>query len=112
MKNLTKLIKTLPVAELNGVSTEIFALLEKQIGILRELGSTTIVYELDSSDLWVLHSVVCLGAEHPGFQDLTPQSKAAVERFRRFCRRIWMGQGMSPDEARTLDELRVEVNKT
>lgn len=87
------------------------ALLSKHAGLLKQYGSQVVAYEFDGIDLCVLHRVVRLGAEHPGFQCLSPQSKQAVERFRGFCKRVWMRHGLSAGEADMLDRLREEFQE-
>lgn len=105
-------MKGTPGGGIGGDSAEVAALLSKYAGLLKQYGDDTVVYECDSIDLLVLHGVVCLGADHPGFQDLSNTSKLAVERFRGFCKRVWMRQGFSPDEADRLDRLRAEVGRS
>jgi len=97
--------------DIEGLDNEATQTLFRFLELLREGAGVTISYELDATDLWVLHGVVCLGADHPGFEDLTDQSKAVIDRFRGFCRRIWMGAGLTAREAEILDKLRVHVNR-
>lgn len=93
--------------KLNRVeTTEAVALQAKFTALLKEHGRDLVTYEFDVIDLCILHGVLCLGADHPGFQDLSPQTKQAVDRFRGFCMRLWITQGLSPDEADMLDRLR------
>lgn len=98
-------MKEAPGREIGGVSADVDALLTKHAALLKQYGSQLVAYEFDGIDLWVLHRVVCLGAEHAGFQRLSPQSKKAVERFRGFCKRVWMRHGLSADQADMLDRL-------
>lgn len=102
-------MKGTPGAQIGGDTAEAAALLIKYAGLLKEYGSESILYVCDSVDLLLLHGVVCLGADHPGFQDISPQGKQVVERFRGFCKRLWMRQGLTPDEADLLDRLRAEL---
>ena len=92
-------------------SKEADALLSKYAHLLKQHGDERMAYELDGIDLLMLHAVVCLGAEHPGFQDISTQGKQTVERFRGFCKRVWMRHGLSPDEADMMDRLREKVKE-
>jgi hypothetical protein len=86
-------------------------ILAKHALLIQEKGNCFVEYELDGVDLDVLHAVVCLGVESAGFEDLPPQAKEAIKRFRGFCKRVWMGQGLTPDEAETIDTMRVEIRQ-
>lgn len=93
--------------KVNGVeSAESVALLSKYAQMVKERGIADVVYECDELDLLVLHALVCLGADHPCFQDLSAQGRGTVDRFRGFCKRFWMTRGLSPKEADMLDRLR------
>jgi hypothetical protein len=85
---------------------DIDALLAKHGRLLRAHRGQRVVYEFGGIDLLIMHGVVCLGAEHPGFQRLSAETKQAVTRFRGFCKSVWMKQGLSSDEADILDRIR------
>ncbi len=108
-------MKEKPGTEIGGETAEAAALLTKYFKLVekqeKEQGAVTVLYECDVVDLLTLHGVVCLGADHPAFQDLSHQSREAVKRFRGFCKRVWMRQGLSPEEAEQLDRLREEVSE-
>jgi len=96
--------------ETGGATAEAAALLAKLAEMVKKHGTVDVLYECDVIDLLTLHGVVCLGADHPGFQDVSEQGKKTVERFRGFCKRVWMRQGLSPEEADRLDTLRAVLS--
>ncbi len=97
--------------DLLGLDSEATEALFRHLEVLKEHGGTSVNYEMDATDLWILHGVLCLGAGHPGFDSLSEQSKAVISRFRGFCKGIWMGQGLTSKEAEILDNLRVHISR-
>ena len=91
---------------------ECVRVMAKYTEILKHKSHVTVVYEPDVVELLYLHGLVRLGTTHPGFQDVDPAGKKTVERFRAFCRRVWVAQGLTPKEAIIMDSMRetVETN--
>lgn len=87
---------------------EVKHLLEKQVMLLSKHSYTVIDYKFTGVELWLIHGLVCLAAEHPGIKNLCDQSQKIIREFRDFCQKVWVDQGMTPQEARKLDELREE----
>lgn len=81
-------------------------LLAKQAAILSKNFDTELTYTLTGVELWMLHGTLRLGADHPGFQDLSEYAQAIIKRFREFCINVWVEMGLTPEEARALDEMR------
>lgn len=98
-------MKIKPIEE---ATPEVKYLLEKQAMILSKHSETVIKHEITGVELWLIHSLVCLAAEHPGVKDLSEQAHKIIRDFRDFCQKVWVDQGLTPEEARKLDELREE----
>ena len=80
-------------------------LLVKQAAILEKHYDTELTYILTPIELWTLHGLVRLAADHPRVKELSEYTQGVIRRFREFCKDTWIEQGLTPEEARTLDEL-------
>lgn len=92
-------------------SADVPSLFDKQAGLLFEYGNSLVTYDLTLMELYFIHGVVLLASVDSTFQNLPDASKAAVERFRAFCRKTWVEQGLTEEEALALDELREEISE-
>ena len=79
-------------------------LLMKHADLMRRCGSQTVSYELDAFDILVLHAAVCVAAKNPSVTK-ADSILDAIDRFRGFCKEVWIGQGLSSEEADMRDLL-------
>ena len=84
-------------------------LIIKYFTIVTEARDVPLLYETDVYDLAVLQTLINMAASHEAFQDLDELEKQAIERFKGFCRRIWIARGLTVDEAKRLDRLLLDA---
>ncbi len=92
-------------------NSEVVDLLAKYGALLNRGRDRRVRHVLNLVDLSILHSVVCLGMEHPEFRGLGTEGEEVVGRFRDFFKRVWITQGLSPDEADMMDRIKQEFDE-
>lgn len=100
-KKLQRMGVPLEDAEDTALIVKYFSLVQKSRGIYH----VTLGHDLDTFDIMTLHTVVRMATAAPDYQDLQPDQKAVIERFRGYCRRVMVAQGLTTDEAERMDKL-------
>lgn len=80
----------------------------KYRNMLRENGDKEFTYTLSLWEVGIFQGLVALAADHPGIEDMSPYTHQFIHRFREWCKQVWVGMGMTEEEADLLDRLREE----
>lgn len=65
-------------------------------------------YSFKAWEIGIVHGLVALAADHPGIQDMGPNTHRFISDFRSWCKEVWVDMGLTEEEAELIDRLREE----